>query len=228
MDLRKPPPTEPPPYSSDFLLAEFSALQERVANYEEIKSSRVNFFLVVVAAVAAGLPTLLEQYSGLRPSIAAASSGLLLALGLITLDQLVDYSISIVLFHQRAGRIRRWYVAQDPALQPHVAFAASDDQPSLIIHFAALVFRGADAIVLFINCLTAALLVMALTLARLPLFSPGSLALGGGCAVVAWYLQKGWIRFKLGRAAKQHRHDARFPDELSVEAAPPPRRRNKK
>lgn len=227
MDLRKAQPPVPSPHSSDFLLAEFSALQERVANYEEIKSSRVNFFLVVVAAVAAGLPTLLAQYSGLGPSIAAASSGLLLALGLITLDQLVDYSISIVVFYQRAGRIRRWYVKQDPTILPHVAFAASDDQPPLSINFAALVFRGADAIVLFVNCITFALLVMALTVTWFPLFSPGALAISVGCAILAWYLQKGWIGLKLGWAAKRHTDNIRFPEELPVESTLP-RRRNKK
>lgn len=80
----------------------------------------------------------------------------------------------------------------------------------------------------FVNCLAAALLVMALLLARLPLFSPGSLALGRGCAVLTWYLQKGWIRFKLGRAAKQRREDAHFPDEVPIKAVPLPRRRHKK
>lgn len=209
------------------MLAEFAALQERVAGYEEIKSSRVNFFLIVVAAFVAGLPSVFAQFPTLLPQIIASSSVGLLLLGLITLDQIVDYSISIVVFHQRAGRIRRWYVNHDSTIRPFVPFKPGDDQPPLVIDFAALVFRGGDAIVLFVNCITLAISVVALLANQLPIFSWQSLVIMLACVVAGWYLQKLGIRAKLVRADRRMRSEILFPYEEPLEAVETIRRGKK-
>lgn len=46
--------------SAQFLIAEFSAVQNRIASFEQIKSSRVNFFLLIVGATAAGLAAIMQ------------------------------------------------------------------------------------------------------------------------------------------------------------------------
>lgn len=42
-------------FSADFLIAEFTAIQDRAINLEKIGSTRVNFFLITTGAIIAGI-----------------------------------------------------------------------------------------------------------------------------------------------------------------------------
>jgi hypothetical protein len=100
---------------SQFLITEYNALQSRAQSFEQIKSSRLNFFLIVVAAVWAGLASM-ARVTFLEPHlsyIVIVSGGFLLVLGLLTLYDLTGYSVAIITFYRRAGRVRRWFVDLD-------------------------------------------------------------------------------------------------------------------
>jgi hypothetical protein len=95
--------------SVEFLIAEFNALQSHVTRLEEAKSNRVNFFLIVVAAAAAGISGLADagRFGGSFEKVVAVAALAILGLGIATLNELVGYSESIVSLYRRAGRIRR-------------------------------------------------------------------------------------------------------------------------
>jgi hypothetical protein len=138
---------------SQFLIAEYNALQSRAQSFEQIKSSRLNFFLIVVAAVWAGLASLARIVS-LEPylsSIVIAADVFLLLLGLLTLFDLTGYSAAIIAFYRRAGRVRRWFVDLDADMANYVAFHPADDRPKFTTSMVFISWRGADAVVLMIN-----------------------------------------------------------------------------
>lgn len=84
--------------SVEYMIAEFNALQGSVARLEETKSSRVNFYLLIVAALLAGLSGVADGTNLLmHPNIVIAIAAfVLLILGIAVLNQLVHYSGAIV------------------------------------------------------------------------------------------------------------------------------------
>jgi phosphatidylserine synthase len=211
--------TEKTTNSAEFLLAEFNALQERAVSYEEIKSSRVNFYLVVVAAALASFPALIEHAQiSLHGGLAILAS-LILVLGLVTLDQIVEYSIAITAFYRAAGRVRVWHVEQNPDIAPYVAFSPRDDRPAIRVKFRAQVFRGADATVLVTSSVALATLVVSLLRHWYIMQWWVWIPTGVMVAFAAWYLQKGYIYMKLRRADLRKRNEIHFPISTSLRAA---------
>jgi hypothetical protein len=150
-----------PDIAAQFLIAEFNALQERAKNFEEIKASRVNFFLLVVAAAgavcsAAAQINLFQQY---YLAIISLTATVLLLLGISTLKHSVNYSGAIVILFRRAGRIRRWFVDFDEKIAPYVAFEPADDRPTFRIHYSLLEWRGAETVVMLFNVITCAVII---------------------------------------------------------------------
>lgn len=120
--------------TSNFLLAEFSAVQDRIKSYEEIKSQRVNFFLLIVGAVAAGIMTGLQAeivQSNLL-AIALISSVIISFIGIMSLYHQVITSVSIVTLYHRSGRIRKWFYDNDEDILPYLVFEPADDKPRLV------------------------------------------------------------------------------------------------
>ena len=149
--------------SADFLLAEFNALQNRAIALANSQSNRVNFLLIIVAAALAGVSQLVNSLT-LQPYlygvILAAALGILL-LGLFTLRQNVDDAVASVILFRRAGRIRLWFVEQNPQIAQYIAFEYGDDKPTMDVPF--LSFRGGEAVILLINALAfCAVVVIAL------------------------------------------------------------------
>ena len=149
------------PLSAEFLLAEFNALQERAISLEEIKSGRLNFFLLVAGAIIAGLSSLYgnSTFSSMYLIGVLISSVVLFLIGMLTLKNIVDYSIAIVSLYRRAGRIRRWFVDQDSGLNKYVAFEPTDDRPKIKISSNLLAWRGGEPILMVINMVSASALV---------------------------------------------------------------------
>jgi hypothetical protein len=138
-----------------FLIAEFNAMYASAKEYEEIKSSRVNFFLLVVAAVVAGFSAatqLVVVKTNLAISIMLTDSVLLL-LGFATLKNSVEYSIAVVSFLRRANRVRRWFFEKHKEIIPFIAFPATDDLPKFNLGFKRLLWRGAEPILLVLNAI---------------------------------------------------------------------------
>lgn len=188
----------------EFLIAEFNALQERALSSERAKSSTVNFFLLVVAAVTAGLFSVVnfQNFAYLYP-IVIISTLAVLTVGAFSLNQLVDYSVVLVIFYRRAGRIRRWFVDFDTELAQYVVFQPDDAHPKMEAPFQAA--RGGDAILITTNAILAAILVSTAMyplnyFLKLPLWF---FAFGTMAAPLAWYLQRKFIQVKLNRADKE-------------------------
>lgn len=184
--------------SAQFLLAEYAALQARADYYEEIKSKRVNFFLVVAASAGAVASAIIKErlFPNHMYEAIMGLSVFTLILGILTLRMLISYSVAVVTFYRRAARVRRWFVDKDRTLQKYVAFEPNDDRPTFTMQQDILYWRGAESIVLLLNS------VAAVTIALSALYQCTS----NTCLVVltilvfgiiSWYLQVFCIQKKL-------------------------------
>jgi undecaprenyl pyrophosphate phosphatase UppP len=199
---------------TEFLIAEFNALQDRAIGLEQRKSSRINFFLVVTAAAVAGLANLIDNpiFQIYHPAIVALAAIPLLVLGVFTLNQCVDDSVSIVAYYRRAGRIRLWFVQHNVEIEPYVAFHYGDDRPRVYLPYVSV--RGGEAVVLVINvALFCAMVVALLAPASWPIAMIEIVV----TALLAWFLQVTYLRKKLQRAEKKVTADVHFPHEKMKE-----------
>jgi hypothetical protein len=137
--------------SNDFLIAEFNAIQQRAIGFEEIKSARINFFLIIVAATIAGLASLPDNLKAIYPSMIVAGAVIVFLLGVSTLKSVMDYSIAVVILFRRAGRIRQWFVNNDKKIEKYIPFEPNDDRPPITIASSLISWRGGEPILLIIN-----------------------------------------------------------------------------
>lgn len=184
---------------SQFLLAEFNSLQETARDYEKIKSNRVNFYLLIIAAAGAIFSTIsnikfLESYL-VESSILICL--LILILGLLTLKTLSDYSISIVVFYRKTGRIRKWFISQNPDIEKYVGFGASDDIPKFIIDNHLIHWRGGETILLFLNCLSFSLISIILMFEIINLHILILIILSFILGCFFWFIQVKYINRKM-------------------------------
>jgi len=191
-----------PDIVAQFLIAEFNALQERAKNFEDIKASRVNFFLLVVAATGAIFSTatqidLFRQYY-IESIILTAL--ILLLLGLSTLKHSVDYSGAIVILFRRAGRVRRWFVDFDEKLTPYVAFEPADDRPKFSIPYSLLAWRGAETVVMLFNVISSTAIAGCIVFKIVQFTQTISLIILAGVAISVWYLQGLYVYNKMHKA----------------------------
>lgn len=211
--------------SAEFLIAEFNALQSHVTRLEEAKSNRVNFFLIVVAAAAAGVSGLADvgRFGGSFETVVAVAALAILGLGIATLNELVGYSESIVSLYRRGGRIRRWFVDSDVGIAPYVAFKACDDHPTLDLGLGYLGFRGGDAVVLTLNAASVSVVVAAVLSSVYPVRALVVAVVAVFAGVLAWFAQRRLIHARLRRAEAGMRKRVHFP--LADEAASEEERR---
>lgn len=214
--------SENPEITAQFLIAEFNALQERAKNCEEIKASRVNFFLVVVAALGASFSAaiqinILQQY---YLEVLILTAIVVLLSGLSTLKHSVYYSGMSVIQFRRAGRIRRWFVDFDDKIENYVAFEPVDDKPTYAIPSRLLLFRGAETIVMIFNVVSISVIVasplwiilrpVTTIYLSLSISSISSIIVG----VLAWKLQKRYIeKSLLGFQDNDEKYNVNFPNE---------------
>jgi hypothetical protein len=138
-------------FSKDFLIAEFNAIQDRAIGLEEIKSGRINFFLIIVAATVAGLSSLPENLKTNYSSIVLVGAMIVFLLGVSTLKSVMGYSVAIVILFRKAGRIRRWFVNNDKSIEKYIPFEANDDRPPIKIAPWLIGWRGGEPILLITN-----------------------------------------------------------------------------
>ena len=203
--------------SVEFLLAEFNAIQSHVIKLEEAKSNRVNFCLIVIAAVTAGVSGLVgnSNFQSVLKLIVAASSFGLFILGIAILNQLIRYSEAIVGLYRRAGRIRRYFADNDAAIRPYLAFEASDDRPLMYISSAYLEFRGGDVIVLTLNSVFFAVFTFVIISILFPLPNWFTTPLVIGSGLMAWFVQKIRIRVRLKKIEERMQKSITFPHKTS-------------
>lgn len=148
---------------AQFLLAEYNSIQNRISGFEEIKTSRVNFFLLIVAAAIAGLPSLFQntilQKHGYAVLIIISFT--LFLVGFSILVQLVDFSGTIVRLQRSTGKIRRWFLELDRESILYLPFEPADDKPRLKVWYRFLLWRGAEPVVIAVNALFLTLFIVA-------------------------------------------------------------------
>jgi hypothetical protein len=177
--------------SVELLIAEFNAIQSHIIKIEEAKSNRVNFLLIVVAAVAVGVSGLVgnSNFQIFLSLILAVTAFGLLILGIAILNQLIRYSQAIVSLYRRAGHIRRWFAGYDAEITPYLPFEASDDRPLMNISSAYLEFRG-DVIVLTLNTAFFSIFVIASTSSLFSLSGLIAVPLAIGSTLLIWFFRR--------------------------------------
>lgn len=192
----------------DFLLAEFNNLQQRAAQLEQLKSSSINFFLLIVAAVATGIPALASTINDvLYMKITLTTAPLLLFFfGILTLNNSIDYSVAAIAHLRRAGRIRRWFVELDSSIGAYVPWDPADNRPK--IYIPRISFRGSEVSVFFINTINAALSVSILLANISFMTSIESFAI---TTIIIWFAQKYFVTKKLQNAEVRDLQNVHFP-----------------
>jgi hypothetical protein len=198
--------------SKDFLIAEFNAIQDRAIGMEEIKSGRINFFLIIVAATVAGLSSL----AGLTafPFIVFAGSVIIFVLGVSTLKSVMNYSVAIVILFRKAGRIRRWFVDNDKNIEKYVPFEANDDRPSIKIVPWLIGWRGGEPILFIINAIALSV-ALGLAVSYLSLFWAGVSAVA--VFLITWSVQVLYMSRHLNKHEILENRKSMFP---SIESKP--------
>ena len=133
------------------MTTELEILNQSADHSREMLMNKVNFFLILVTAIGGGL-ALMVSVDVLRNLIIPTASVVILILiimGFNTLRQGLDLSASAVTFYRRAGRIRRWYIDQEPSIEPYLPFNVADNLPRMSSNFINL--RGAESILLLMN-----------------------------------------------------------------------------
>ncbi len=198
--------------SADFLIAEFNAIQERAMGLEEIKSGRINFFLIIVAAIIAGISGLADTAIAQQhyPEIILVGAALVLALGVSTLKSIVNYSYAIVMLFRKAGRVRRWFLENDMKIKNYLPFESNDDRPRIRISL--ISWRGAEAVLLIINAVAASI-VVGMGLSSL---SQTWAAIGaGGALLLVWLIQVWFVKGHLKKIEQQESENTLFPSVLN-------------
>jgi hypothetical protein len=185
--------------SAEFLISEYEAIQSRALGFEQNKSNRVNFLLIVVAALMASLGQIITNaaLAAFTVEIALIVAFVVFLLGLLTLKQSVEDSVSIVIMHRRAGRIRLWFVEQNHSIAPYVAFQYGDDRPRVVDPLRA--FLGGEPIILIINILAFCALVTILSSPSTWLYA---ISICLFSAVVFWFAQMLYLRYYFRKADK--------------------------
>lgn len=200
--------------SNDFLVAEFNALQERATHIEDLKAGRVNFLLIIFAAMLATLPSVFENFRGIAVEIMLVIAVVVLVVGLTTLNQVVYYSASVAILYRRAGRIRRWFVEQSLEIAPYVAFAPSDDAPSMRPTSAWMYLRWADGVLLALNSVSAAAVGACVFLLLVPAVASSSpfssIWISVPIVAIAWASQWYWVRNMATREATRNAKEVHF------------------
>jgi hypothetical protein len=116
----------------EFMLAEYTLLQELRRDVITLGESRANFFLAGVSGAIVGL-ALINQVPGIDYLIYIVNGlvfiGLLLW-GLVVFARTVEVSISVIIYTRGLNRIRNYFCKQKPDLKNYLIMPINDDYPS--------------------------------------------------------------------------------------------------
>jgi hypothetical protein len=199
-----------PEYGDQLLIAEFNALYERAKSFEEIKAGRVNFFLFMVGALGAGFSAAAQiqviQQNLFYCIISIAT--VLFLVGISTLKHSVEYSVAIISFFRRAGRVRRWFFERNKSIAPYLAFHAADDRPTFNLPFSLLLWRGAEPVVIILNAVLGAIIIeiIAFQISNFTIVIYSISAVIFVCLI--WLLQLYYVRSKMSKLEKVQKGEA--------------------
>jgi len=217
------------------MTTELDNLNQSVAHSREMLMNKVNFFLILVTGIGGGLFLMagVDTLRLLTLPVACIVILILFLMGINALQQGLDLSASALTYQRRIGRIRKWFVDQDPTIERYLPFTVADNMPRMSSNFINL--RGAESILLIMNATLAGTLggmmiafIDYYVIHQMPEktvfndFLPGYLlALGVSLVSFAliWILQVRYIKnFMRKWGERQERlHLIHFPIELSRE-----------
>ncbi|MEA3349313.1 MAG: hypothetical protein U9Q82_01685 [Chloroflexota bacterium] len=198
--------------SVSFMIAEYNSSCAEIRVYQDAKTSRVNFYLVIVAAVIASSAGLMDYVNITSlPIIITIAAFLLLLLGIAVLNQLIYYFHAMTSLYRRLGRIRFWFLKLDSEIKPYLPFEPRDDRPYIDPQSFYIEYRVGDVIVIIINAALASIGVLSIFYYFLPYLSSSiSLPIGALIFLVSWFAQKMYLRFKVRRIDRYLRVAIRF------------------
>ena len=118
---------------------------------------KINFYLVIVTAAIGGL-ILASNIPEIKVFLLPIASVLLLVLfimGWVIYLQGLDLNANSIFMYRRMGRIRQWFLEEEPNLYPYLPFNSGDDKPRFYEKHARL--RAVDSILVVINAILAAM-----------------------------------------------------------------------
>lgn len=197
--------------TSTYLITELQLVHQRASLYEQSVSTRTNLFLASLSVVIGG-PIIAADNQGQNVFsilFALAVLGFFALLGFLTLAQVLDAYMSSVFLYRRMGRIRQYFVVQDPDLERFMPFAHGDDKPLFYVPYAPL--RGIDAVLPMVNSFVVGMFVGLLMWLAALLWNSVSLQwssviIGMLISLIAWWLQTRYVRKTLiAREEKESR-----------------------
>lgn len=143
---------------AQYLTADLTSMTQRAIQYENLLANKVNFYLAIVTATIGGL-ILAADIPEVKPFLIPLACLVLLILstvGSVLLLQGLDLNANATFMWRRMGRIRQWFLDQDPSLFPYLPFSPGDDKPRYYVEYARL--RSAESILLIVNAVVIATL----------------------------------------------------------------------
>lgn len=228
---RKPPEKLSKDAVAQHMSTELQILNQSADHAKDVLSSKVNYFLILVTAVGGGLILLgsMDDLQTFILPIACLVIFLLAVMGFGTLRQGLDTIALAVVYYRRAGRIRKWFVEQEPAMEPYLPFMVADNLPRM--SSGAFNLRGTESILLWINASLMGILTGLVTVlidfyliryARAPIPPADyllALILGGISLSLTWYAQIRYMKEFMQNWEKQQKKLGliHFPVEIMSE-----------
>jgi hypothetical protein len=176
--------------STEAMLAEHQRLADLFLHNAEMGERRTSLYLTVISAGAAvflGVAQFGAQMSSLLWPAVGFLAGMLV-IGLVTFQRLVERRIRAAEYLRAINRIHRYFVQNDPDLEPYFYWPPCDDVPSFAGTGHAL--TGLRDVIAVLNAIFVGILVAVTGLALWPaLHRAVTIPLGLAAGVVAWLLQ---------------------------------------
>ena len=209
MPAKTLPPLDP---STEAMLAEHERLADLYLHNAEMGERRTSLYLTVISAGAAVFLGI-AQFGPAIDSLLWPGIGFLvgmLVIGLVTFQRLVERRMRAAEYLRAINRIHRYFVENDPALEPYFYWPPCDDVPSFANHRQAL--TGLRDVIGVLNATFVGILLVALGLVLWPalhraIVIPIGLVLG----VVAWLLHERYENRCCARAERESAQYVLFP-----------------
>jgi hypothetical protein len=205
MPAKTLPPLDP---STEAMLAEHERLADLYLHNAEMGERRTSLYLTVISAGAAVFLGI-AQFGPAIDSLLWPGVGFLvgmLVIGLVTFQRLVERRTRATEYLRAINRIHRYFVQNDPALEPYFYWPPCDDAPSFAGQGQAL--TGLRDVIAVLNAIFVGILLVALGLLLWPtlhraIVIPLGLVLGGA----AWFLHD---RYETRCCVRAERESAQY------------------
>ena len=200
--------------STEAMLAEHERLADLYLHNAEMGERRTSLYLTVISAGAAvflGIAQFgAEMSSLLWPGIGFLAG--LLVIGLVTFQRLIERRIRAAEYLRAINRVHRYFVENDPSLEPFFYWPPCDDVPSFAGNGQAL--TGLRDVIAVLNSIFVGILIAVIGLALWPaLHRAITIPLGLVAGVLAWLLHHRYETRCCARAEREGIQYVRFPKD---------------